>query len=821
MRKYYGEKILGLLGILAEAHIELKRQTETDVVFGLLIDCQKLAVQILRYIVAFSGENVALAALINEYCELVFKKSQGEEISVNQLEEKVQDIVNKVKESMKNPRKEIVFFPYQLSMWDSMESVYLAAKDDPDCDVYVVPIPWFERNPDGIVNKANYDGELYPKNIKITDWRKYDVQERCPDVIFIHNPYDDGNFITTVHPDFYSKRLREFTNLLCYIPYFVTNDNLGEHFCTASGCVYSHKIFVQSDKMRDSYINAYRKAYGNNYGVPEDKFVALGSPKFDKVINDNPENYTLPKNWYNLIYCADGTKKKVILYNTSVGIMLQFNDIYLKKLRFVFDIFKERDDVVLWWRPHPLAETTYASMRPHLLSEYRQIVDDYKREAFGIYDDSPDMHTSFVFSDAYFGDGSSLVLLYQLTGKPIMYQNVRNSEYDRIFNFEQTYDDGKYLWFSAQNFNGLFKMSKETYIPEFIGCFPDEEEFGERLYFGIAESNGKLYFSPLSAKEIAVYDINSNTFEKIKIKEIKDKKYETLKLYSIAAYNDKVAFIPWAYDSIVLLDTNTSEIKYIDCNVKRGINGELFGTCSVMGSKVVLPCLGENKVVILDTLTGKTKTRAFGDKNSSFYSAYFDGKYLWLCRYIGGDAIIRVDLNTGNYISITLPDGVNADGNAPFSGFLYANGTIWVTSWTCDYVIKIDRETGNARIDECFSKMNYRYPINISENKFYTFFYSQGILEEYDVVTEVLNEIKIPFPDNPTAEASLLPMNFNKLKKEIFGEWGKTLGDFMEYILQMSDTDGYKQDSKVRADKQKKMFNNPAGTAGRKIYDYV
>ena len=36
-------------------------------------------------------------------------------------------------------KKEIVFLPYKASMWDSMESVWKAAAEDDECEVYVVP----------------------------------------------------------------------------------------------------------------------------------------------------------------------------------------------------------------------------------------------------------------------------------------------------------------------------------------------------------------------------------------------------------------------------------------------------------------------------------------------------------------------------------------------------------------------------------------------------------------------------------------------------------------------------------------------------------
>ena len=55
--------------------------------------------------------------------------------------------------------------------------------------------------------------------------------------------------------------------------------------------------------------------------------------------------------------------------------------------------------------------------------EYLKIVEEYRSENWGIYDDTPDLHRAIAVSDAYYGDISSLVDLYRLTGKPIMIQS--------------------------------------------------------------------------------------------------------------------------------------------------------------------------------------------------------------------------------------------------------------------------------------------------------------------------------------------------------------------------------------------------------------
>ena len=62
-------------------------------------------------------------------------------------------------------------------------------------------------------------------------------------------------------------------------------------------------------------------------------------------------------------------------------------------------------------------------MRPQLWVEYEKIVNQYKEEGWGIYDDSSDMDRAVVLSDAYYGDQSSVVQVYQKTGKKILIED--------------------------------------------------------------------------------------------------------------------------------------------------------------------------------------------------------------------------------------------------------------------------------------------------------------------------------------------------------------------------------------------------------------
>ena len=162
----------------------------------------------------------------------------------------------------------------------------------------------------------------------------------------------------------------------------------------------------------------------NTRGYWEGKIEGSGSPKLERVKNLKAEDFILPDKWRSVIEKEDGTRKKTIFYNTCVTALLNENIRMLEKIERVLEFFNGNSkDVALLWRPHPLIEATLISMRPELWERYKAIVDRYRNEAWGIYDDSSELDRAIAVSDAYYGDYSSVVQLYQQTGKPIMIQN--------------------------------------------------------------------------------------------------------------------------------------------------------------------------------------------------------------------------------------------------------------------------------------------------------------------------------------------------------------------------------------------------------------
>lgn len=856
MRKYQKKQLLGLIDTLQEAHNEIKKLLVNDNVRAaskLLADCQNCAVHLGNTIEQLEGEGTNAVSLLEDYCESLYRLSitagdsdEFDRIFCN-LNNQLNHVGNSVAE-FKSDKIEAVFLPYKASMWDSMESVWLAAKADPQCDAYVIPIPYFDRRSDGALGETHYESNQFPEYVPITDWQNYSLKDRHPDIIFIHNPYDGGNYVTSVHPDFYSEKIKDFTEMLVYIPYFVCIDNVPESFCVSAGTIFADRVIVQSDRIRNKYISEFRKFEKSNnslgaFGKTTEKFAALGSPKFDKVINTKKEDCEIPSEWLKLIEKPDGSRKKVILYNTNVSGLLEGNEKVLDKLKYSFNCFKENDNIVVLWRPHPLSLSTYASMRPALLNSYLNIIEKYRREGFGIYDDTADLNRAIAVSDAYYGDWSSLVALYQITGKPIMIEDIscsQDNERPLCSAFECMYDDGSFIWFPAYNFNALFKMDKSTWKAEYMGSFPSEARNGLRLYHSVAACGDKLFFAPESAEEIAEYDISNHNFKKITfdLNPVKERVAYNPgdKFCSAVSYRHWIFFIPASYPAIVRYDCITGKLDYFKDWIEP-LNRLIidpheiyFNQACVSGSCIVMASYNANAAVKFDMDNCTSRVYKVGEY--CYCGICFDGENFWMPPRHQGP-VVKWNAETGTCKEYdNFPDGFLRK-DFSFQNISCANGYVWLFPNSSNMALKVNVCDGSITIAEEFQEecelqssepdfLPAKYLLSCSaENILYAHTGKSNRFLKYDCVTKSLQKINVLFADG---DFSLLYSSFinndcqNDTDCNLYEGKPLTLHDFIEYTLKRGSQPDRLSESMKKL--SRKNMNYPDGTSGTAIYQY-
>lgn len=841
MRKAQKRQAIEEIHKIEELHEEINKSlgnNQIDEAKDLLSLCQEVAIRLGTMIEETEGEGFFTIGVLEHYCEVVYQSYkmllQGQ--NLNKVYKNLKKALICADNSVRNDiavHMEAVFLPYKASMWDSMESVWEAVKKDEEFDTYVVPIPYYERDEEGVPGIFHYEGKELPDYVPVTHYEDYSLEERRPDVIYIHNPYDNTNYVTTVDPRFYSFELRKYTGLLIYIPYYVATGGMGEGQALCSAYWYVDYIIIQSEKYKQYF----------DTSVPKEKLLPLGSPKVDKTIRLCKNQPQPPEEWRDKLY--QGTsKKKVYFYNVSIGSMLADTKTFLQKMRYVFLCFQGREDVCLLWRPHPLLESTFRTMRREYKAEYESIKQSFIEQQIGIYDDTPDIERTIAQCDAYIGDAfSSVVTLFGIVGKPIfiLNPNIRTAPQEEDWRGEiiKSFSVERYeKWYVTQG-NKLYCAQDTDFHYQYV-C--DLSEYaGGNLYGKVFEINKKAYVCPANAEDVLVVE-QGKLIKRIPLWTAQQQLGEFCYAWQQEQY---LFLIPYRYPAIVRLDTTNDKADYISgyqqIYVREEQENRHVGGHCIWKNFLLMASPVDNKIFVIECGSLKTQVITIGIKNRCGCCLLMpDRENIWLLPY-EGTVITRWNPETGAVREYTnLPENFQCEDQAngqvcrekPFGwGAVYKEWVI-LPPEQGNMFICLNQETGE--IEE------WKPPVPLqknTENGYYalgagagcflqrTDSLGEGTYRFYHRAARKLYDIRVP-----TGEWKEIPIKFEK--KDLYAHESGFCNntEHLQYVcmenainsledLLNGNIKGNQHDKQKQIDSWKCVVADSEGTCGEKIHE--
>lgn len=842
MRKAQKKQIEEFLATLEQAHDEIKQLVEKrsfDAAMELLGQCQESAVQVGKLIEQTEGEDAPTIAKLEDYCEELYEiheeLSSDAAIVAGKLYKRLHKSLIRVENSVKNDikiRLEMVFLPYKASMWDSLESVWMAADADPDCDAYVVPIPYYDKRRDDSFGAFHYEGDQLPSYVPITHYDAYDIKKRQPDAVFIHNPYDHLNRVTSVDPRFYSYELKKSTECLVYIPYFITSGGMNEAQASCIAYYFADYIIVQAEKFRKFYDPA----------LPLEKLVPLGSPKCDKVIRlcQNPPEP--PEEWKEKM-----AGKRVYFYNTSINGLLEDTESFLRKMEYVFNCFAKCECACLLWRPHPLLESTINSMRPGFMPVYEKLKQYFIENQLGIYDDTPEIEPTIALCDAYIGDeATSVTALFGAAGKPLFILNNRiNSEPGKedwrgeiVQNFYR-YGDTRYM---VTQGNKLYYAPDGDYQYRY-SCDLCDYSGGNYYLPWVISVQGRDYVCPCGAQEILLLE-QGRVGKRIKL----ERQIEQSNAFCGAVgCGNYLLLIPNRYPAIVRYNTLTEEICYfkehVDIFTDETKGRRRIGSVCVWKEYLFLASPVNNYVMALHVPSGRIQLMTTGAKAVCGCAAIMpDGEDIWLLPY-EGYIITRWNPESGEVREYDCQvEGLRCRHPAcgyeceiePFGFPAILEEALYLPPNWGNLYLRLDKKTGEIKVWELPREMKQKrtngyYPptgeaaifLRMTEDESGTWWqlntYADHKLYDVNLRSEEWKEVSIGF----------LPEQLQQQEKGVdrISEWSmyaarensfNTLSDFLNGTL---------SGRPYEEERAKREFANIAvnsdGTCGAKIYEFI
>ncbi|KVN02958.1 CDP-glycerol glycerophosphotransferase [Burkholderia diffusa] len=297
-------------------------------------------------------------------------------------------------------KKRIRFLFQTGCQWYCYDSVYEAFCNDDRYDVEIVALP-FTKNGVQIGDPAWIF--LEEQGLPFVHYQQYDLDADVPDVVFLHNPYDE------TRPDAYhAKALSERGIRLAYIPYGpdMGDGEANRYFQYRMDTqTLAWRIFARSENHRQRFKTILPGSIR--------RVVATGHPKVDRT-HDSMVDNPLRKRFEG---------RKVLLWNPHFSVGFPANlrwstfDRYLKTF---CDLVMHRHDVAIIMRPHP--NLFYTLMHSDVGKQaIRMLIALAKSHPHFVIDQSALYRHAFDASHALITDTSSLMYEYLVCDKPILH----------------------------------------------------------------------------------------------------------------------------------------------------------------------------------------------------------------------------------------------------------------------------------------------------------------------------------------------------------------------------------------------------------------
>lgn len=378
------------------------------------------------------------------------------------------------------------------------------------------------------------------------------------------------------------------------------------------------------------------------------------------------------------------------------------------------------------------------------------------------------------------------------------------------------------IWFSSYIGNMLFFYDGVN--TKYIGAFPGEEKEAYRLYSSVVKYKKMLIFTPLMAKNIAIYDIEKNEFLTIEIKKWLPKRTGQGKFCTSVLNGDYLYMFPEYYPGILKICLDNMKIVILDkwiteLEKKFSLNNDIFfeNDYSDCGEYLYFPFANTNAVLEFNKKSENIILHKVGEGKYSSIAKWHD-----VC-ILGGRN--KKDLwywEKKNDRCFTIQNILKEYSNTRFIASFIIEDTCWIFPEKGSDVLKIDLKKMLIDVDDKYSD-EVMYRVNITnqtfsfvqmmENYFISFSMKTMTLFAHNIVTGKIEKRKLIIPNELQKEYILLWKNisFCITNKQMKNGGGKEEQSFsIVNLLEM-----------VKYNRKMNKNDTKVEMCGKKIYDAI
>lgn len=347
-----------------------------------------------------------------------------------------------------------------------------------------------------------------------------------------------------------------------------------------------------------------------------------------------------------------------------------------------------------------------------------------------------------------------------------------------------------FIYFSALNCNGLYRMKIGDNQAEFIDTFPKEKMDIRHLHGAIKAFEGKLYVVPYFGNCLNIFDIKEEKFETIDLTPyIGDVKS---KFYGVQIYERKVILIPSRAKSIVVYDIDSKGIechgewlKSVDISINENIP-QIKNGSFIDEDKLYIPYGKYAAVLEINLNNFESRAIRFENIDCGFADAVFcpEKKKVYLLAN-GRGSVFELNLCSMKIIEYASNEELKKVA-FPYIKMIDMSGSILLVMYQAKYSLLFDKST------HVFKKIQFDFINTESDKEWNAFFYSAQRISSDEIYMMGTGDYLISVIDNFCAlkksfyleDDTILARLMNSQDGVILRErTDMDLEDFMDYII--------------------------------------
>ena len=322
------------------------------------------------------------------------------------------------------------------------------------------------------------------------------------------------------------------------------------------------------------------------------------------------------------------------------------------------------------------------------------------------------------------------------------------------------------IWFSAVNYNGLYKYNLKNKMVTRIGSFPNESMCQKWMHLQVCLYCHFLIFIPHYAKAISIYDIEKHTFRQIEIPLLREEAGADMRFHSGVVYQDTLYVIGFKYPGVIKVNLKTYKYQNVYCVPEKlkECDRIYFGTQVAIDENILyIPCCYQNAVLAVNMDYDEVSEIKIGEDSNQYVRIIKDNQYFYL---VTKDNNHIVCWNAKENICKEINLGFKKEC---FDAFIFFNERyIWLLSTVAGEIYQICKSNSQANYFEFAQDVNIEYAVSYQDGVCFLDNYTYGwhYLEEKGVITDLDFYLEEPRSIEEVWEVLDLPL-VNKEHKDI------------------------------------------------------